>query len=486
MDIKTAQNPDAPEPQLIGAAKLRYLKNEIELLKVQASEIQRQTAEAVAKQSKTGRIQYIFGFILDRLVFGEAWQRRHFLRLAVQWTPRLWQKFRRRIAGFVRGGDHRHWHEAATELSNAGDLLPWLQQQDISPLRIIVLGAGGIGDVLRTTPILRALKEKVPTAQICLIHTNPHTRAIVHGNPDLFSAGSSPWWTFSQIASAAIEDGVADLVVYFRYTVSYVPSRRLLANQKLFFGEGFFEKAAAAHAPWDQYMYRFPHFINMLCRQANELQLSMFGLMGLTANLPISMQSALQFYMTKKDDEALRQIPNAPFITVHNGAQKSMMAQTENGRITKMLPPQTWNDIAAGLRHDGHMLVQLGEDNEPLIDGVTVDLRGKLTLSETATVLRQALCHVDTEGGLMHLARAVQTRSVILFGPTSAPFFGYPDNINMEPKTCSNCYWIRSDWYARCPRDQQEPECMTGHHAEDVVAAVKTILNDEKKNVRSA
>jgi len=88
-------------------------------------------------------------------------------------------------------------------------------------------------------------------------------------------------------------------------------------------------------------------------------------------------------------------------------------------------------------------------------------------------------CAMSVRRWLVHLAHAMGTVSVVMFGPTSVAFLGYPQNINLVASDCTSCWWTTKDWYVYCPRALAEPECMHAHRAETVVEAVLKI----KKNV---
>lgn len=114
-------------------------------------------------------------------------------------------------------------------------------------------------------------------------------------------------------------------------------------------------------------------------------------------------------------------------------------------------------------------LVQLGAASQPLLAGA-VDLRGKTDLRQAAAVLQRAACFVGEVGGLMHLARAVDCPSVVIFGGREAPRqSGYAANINLVgPVPCSPCWIIK-----HCPH---EMACMEVIQPAAVFAAVKDLL----------
>ena len=70
----------------------------------------------------------------------------------------------------------------------------------------------------------------------------------------------------------------------------------------------------------------------------------------------------------------------------------------------------------------------------------------------TAAVIAGAQLHVDIEGGLVYVARAGGTRSVVFFGPTPVATFGFPDNVNVCMERCRPCWWSREGWGAECPK----------------------------------
>jgi ADP-heptose:LPS heptosyltransferase len=86
-------------------------------------------------------------------------------------------------------------------------------------------------------------------------------------------------------------------------------------------------------------------------------------------------------------------------------------------------------------------IIQLGDKNDPRIEGA-LDLRGRTTLRESAAILSQSCLFVGTVGFLAHLARAVECRSVIIFGGKEHAFqSGYECNENIEThRACAPCW----------------------------------------------
>ena len=113
--------------------------------------------------------------------------------------------------------------------------------------------------------------------------------------------------------------------------------------------------------------------------------------------------------------------------------------------------------------------VQLGSASDPPLRNVK-DLRGKTTVRESAAILYHARLHVGHEGFLMHLARAAECPSVIIFGGRTSPQqLGYVCNANIYSAVpCAPCW--RSN---TCDFDRK---CMRVISVDDVVSAISEML----------
>jgi ADP-heptose:LPS heptosyltransferase len=99
--------------------------------------------------------------------------------------------------------------------------------------------------------------------------------------------------------------------------------------------------------------------------------------------------------------------------------------------------------------------VQVGLESDPQLKGV-IDLRGKATVRQTAAVMSQSLVFVGLVGFLMHLARSVDCRSVIVYGGREAPWqSGYSCNENLFTSLpCAPCWlWSKCDFGHRCMKE---------------------------------
>ncbi len=148
---------------------------------------------------------------------------------------------------------------------------------------------------------------------------------------------------------------------------------------------------------------------------------------------------------------------------------------------TKRWPARRFAEIAASLSAKGYGTVVIGEAREKGIcaeaascPGV-LDACGRLSLMETAALLSRASALVTNDSAPLHMAEAVGTPVVALFGPTVRQFGYYPllgRSIVMERDIgCRPC----SRNGAR-PCHIEKRECLESIGAEEVTAAVERLL----------
>lgn len=74
------------------------------------------------------------------------------------------------------------------------------------------------------------------------------------------------------------------------------------------------------------------------------------------------------------------------------------------------------------------------------IKGCVLNLVNKLSIKESAEVMKKALFHIDIEGGLVVLNQHIGKRSVVLFGSTAIENQGRSFNLNLRSNVCEPCY----------------------------------------------
>lgn len=105
----------------------------------------------------------------------------------------------------------------------------------------------------------------------------------------------------------------------------------------------------------------------------------------------------------------------------------------------KQAPAAWWQQAITQLKNNGLKVVQVGGPDDVNLYA-DIDMRNP-DLRVQASLVEKAVCLLAPEGGMVHLAAAVGTKAVVLFGPTPVVLFGYPWNTNLSGSLCSPCWW---------------------------------------------
>ena len=162
------------------------------------------------------------------------------------------------------------------------------------------------------------------------------------------------------------------------------------------------------------------------------------------------------------EELAAGRIANGPQIAIHStgGAARYFF-------LNKVWGVANFKQVVDALA-GRFQIIQLGSASDALLRG-TIDRRGACTLRGSAAVLAASEFFIGQVGLLMHLARSVETRAVIVFGGREFPDqSGYPCNENLFSKPpCAPC-WRKS----KCDYGHV---CMTQITPADVLAAVERL-----------
>ena len=157
------------------------------------------------------------------------------------------------------------------------------------------------------------------------------------------------------------------------------------------------------------------------------------------------------------------------------------------GRLIKEWPPERFAAVAAALAaDDGATIVLLGaEGDREQADGVRqalpsdialIDIVGQVPLLELAAVLTRLAVLITGDTGPAHLAAAVDTPVVAIFGPTDPnryrPLTPHSEVVHAD-LWCRPCGRLRRP-PKRCTHGT--PDCLTGVETEAVVAAARRLI----------
>jgi heptosyltransferase-2 len=161
------------------------------------------------------------------------------------------------------------------------------------------------------------------------------------------------------------------------------------------------------------------------------------------------------------------------------------------GRTIKQWPVERWREVARRLQEsDGATVVVTGGAGDAALaralgEGLprpVIDLAGRLSVAETMAVIGALDVFLSPDTGPMHMACAMGTPSVAVFGPSAAERYF---SAELSPRPARHVVMRRELWCAPCNlirRPPEEcvadvtPECLRMVTVEDVYGAATELL----------
>lgn len=303
--------------------------------------------------------------------------------------------------------------------------------------RIAVLVLSPIGDTLFATPALRALRQTFRRATIVAVVWTSN-RAILSGNPnvdvvlacestvDLMRLLRSPQWDDFDLAVA-----LSNVGSWFSLLWPRVPK------------VGF-------NGRW---LHRFYAYSVADYRDIHAVDYCLNVVRAVGAD---TQDHRLEFPLGAGDRRFAREFLAGMGVRRGEGGPP-LVALHPGGRFypAKRWPVERFASLATRLQEQwgARVLVIGGKDDAPLAQAIAEQARGqvlvtagRLGLRQSAALLEQADVFIGNDSGPLHLANAVGTPVVGLFGPTDPANFGPrtgPHQLVRHALPCSPCFrWM--------------------------------------------
>lgn len=300
---------------------------------------------------------------------------------------------------------------------------------------ILVVRFGSIGDILLTTPLLRAIRTKWPGARLTFLTKRQYV-PLVSDNPNV-----------TEVFGVAPQDTVRGIAAQIR-TVKYTHRLDLQGGLRTV------PLRAVARGPWSGFSHR---------RLAREL-LIRFKHNRYNEHVPVAeryFEAARDLDVTPDDGppeffvNPLADEKAAAWLARAGVGTKRPLVAIAPGaaHATKRWPGQHWIKLVRQIAATGADVVALGGPEDSAL-GAEIAARsgaqvasatGDLSLQETGAVLKRAAALISGDTGVMHMATGVGTPVVALFGPTVRQFGFFPYNAhasvverNLPCRPCSS------------------------------------------------
>jgi len=337
--------------------------------------------------------------------------------------------------------------------------------------RLLIVKPSSLGDVVHALPTLSALRRRFPSAKLSWL-VKREWADVLEGNPDLDEVLSvdlsvKGWPAAIRAVRAGRFDLVVDLQGLLRSAVlgwaSGSPARVGFANGR----EG---------SPWC-YTHRVP--VPDASIHAVDRCLLIARFLGAEPEKP----GPSAFHLPQESAAEAR----VEALLAAAGVQAGTMLVALNPSArwtTKQWPAESFAAVGDWLQQQGARVVVIGgREERPVgeavmraMHGAPIDLAGKTTMKELIALLRRLRVFITNDSGPMHLAAAVGTPVIALFGPTdparTGPY-GAGHVVLRSGVPCSPCF-------SRHCANAVTMECLTAIQPQRVIEAASKLLNREE------
>lgn len=342
---------------------------------------------------------------------------------------------------------------------------------------MLVVRLRSIGDTVLATPSLDALRRFLPDAEVDI----------------LLEDWVAPLLEGCGIASNVITTGRSK-TARFRKALE-IRRRRYDAVFNLHGGttSGFF--TAASHSPnrIGYAGYRFPYFYNhklgssaefwqRKATHSAEQQLALLGFAGVpVGDRPpsrlVATQSAFELLKTKLnlegEAEGSFRMPDGRMpVLLHPAAATHTKQWAAPGfaAVADHVFQKGFHPVAVAAPGERRVLDSLVEKARH-----PITVRDDLSLPEITALASASRLFVGNDSGIAHIAAAVGTRPVVIFGSSNRdhwrPWTEGPSRVVFKPFDCQPCAGVRCESFS-------SPRCILEMDADQVLRAVDDLLNE--------
>jgi heptosyltransferase-2 len=314
------------------------------------------------------------------------------------------------------------------------------------PLNVLAVRFSSIGDVLLTTPLLRAIRRRHPTSRITVL-TKPACVPLLSHNPHVSQVlALSPERTLAGVAGELRKAEYTHLLD-LHDSVRTRLLRALVPGRWTSYPKHRIARAVLIHSKRNIYRDTRP-VAERYFAAARQLDVKPDG------HPPDLFLAA----------ESVREVSEW-LATTGLGRSRPLIALAPGAaHATKRWPLEHWRTLFDRLVDGGSDVVIVGGSDDAslgasLVNGARAHARnaaGRFGLQSTGALLQRAATLVSGDTGVMHMATAVGTPVVALFGPTVRHFGFFPYTprarvveLGLPCRPCSS---------------KGGPRCPLGHH----------------------
>lgn len=347
------------------------------------------------------------------------------------------------------------------------------KNKEISPesvKSILVIRTAYIGDAIMTLPVLRPLRERFSRAKISFL-TSTGAADLITNNPYIDEViAYDPFWFYKSGKGAYLDfirnirERRFDLVIEARGDIRefLFILWPLKARHKVSYSVGGGGYLLTDVVPYKELKHKVEYHLDI----ARHLGCSTEG-------------AEMGVYLTGEEKKGIRGLIDRagirkPFICVHPGARLPL----------KMWMPERYAMLCDCIKKKFRLpVVLLGASGDKRVvydiirhmENKPVSLQGKLRLRELAGVISESSLLICNDSLPMHIAAAVKTPVVAIFGPSKNKETAPYGNVNRVVEKDFPCRYTCDE--STC-RHKSFHSCMRDISVDDVLGAVEDIIRE--------
>lgn len=355
--------------------------------------------------------------------------------------------------------------------------------------KILVLNPFGIGDVLFTTPLLAALKRHLPDLRIGYL-CNKRTQELVRSNPNVERVFVFEKDEYRELWK---ESKIGCVRKFLRF-LNEIRDERFNA---------VFDLSLNSQFGFFLWLIGIPKRIGYNYKNRGRFLTDRIKLESYADKHMVEYYKSLAGYLgAKPDDDGLEVFLSnedenwaAQFLRKNGIDEKSLIVGIVPGggaswgkdAIYKQWPKEGFASVADSLveKDDAKILIMGNSSDYGACESVADIMKhkpimacGKMSLPRFAALLKKCKVVITNDGGPLHVATSVGTKTVSIFGPVDERVYGpYPNDgkhvVVKSDITCRPCY--KNFKFQKC----KNIECLRSLDAQKVIEAAEKLMKEK-------
>lgn len=334
-------------------------------------------------------------------------------------------------------------------------------------MKILIERFSSFGDVVLTTPIIKAIKEKYPEAIIDFIVYDVFSEGILNHpeirNVVIFEKKNSKNKKYIDSMVERLSQEKYNFIIDLHSKFLSIIIGKKLSNKNtkyLRYKKRKWWKTLLVKAKL------IPYNADCTIVESYFTALSKMGINFVEKYIKQGLGDNLEFYIDKKVEQEIVEkynLKNRKYVVLAPGASKfTKKWPYYNELAQKILKNSDFDIFVVGGKED---FEKVEEDKEKRI----INLCGKISFKESGVILKFSKLSVTNDSGPFHISRAVKAKTYVFFGPTDPKLFAFEDKTYLFYNEKCRPYSL----YGEDKFPKKYADCMTEISVERVFNEIK-------------